>query len=469
MNGQKLCEIGWKYQFGIGVENNLQKAFKYYKESADAGNGQGLFQVAEFYHLGIHIKKSKSKAFKYFKKSAETGNSMGIFKTATCYYYGYGVKKNSVNFKEWLEKIDENVQFLDRGWTSENKDIDDCMKSIQLKINNYEYMIEWIPFNKFANIKKIGEGGFSAVYSATWLDGMRKIHIKRDRSPIIVALKTIEESSLIEIKHHMKFNAYNGNSELLRMYGLTRKEEEYMLAFQCANNGSLFSYLRKNFQTLDWENKLEILKNISSDLQQIHKTGLIHADFHSGNILQHNMSSYVSDLGLSRKQDETLGEIYGVLPYVAPEVLQREPLTQAADIYGFGIIMTEISTGQRPFDGRPFDIKLSLEICNGLRPELSPETPKCYIELAKQCMNSDPKKRPTAEYIYNEILQWLYYDKAIVNQFSIADTLKHKIWPSKHSDQMYTSKKINTREITEKLSKLVLSNSLDDMEIPNDY
>ncbi|CAG8477165.1 6090_t:CDS:2 [Cetraspora pellucida] len=61
--------------------------------------------------------------------------------------------------------------------------------------------------------------------------------------------------------------------------------------------------------------------------------------------------------------------------------------------------MAEITTGQRPFDGEPFDIGLSLRICNGLRPEFAPGTPECYIKLANQCMDDDPNERPDVEKI----------------------------------------------------------------------
>ncbi|RIB19598.1 kinase-like domain-containing protein [Gigaspora rosea] len=119
---------------------------------------------------------------------------------------------------------------------------------------------------------------------------------------------------------------------------------------------------------------------------------------------------YVSDLGLSKnkdKKDETdSGDIYGVIPYVAPEVLLGQGFTQAADIYGFGVIMSEMSTGQRPFDGHDFDLKLATKICKGLRPEIAPGTPDCYIELAKSCMDSDPKKRPSASDIQQSLEEW---------------------------------------------------------------
>ena len=108
--------------------------------------------------------------------------------------------------------------------------------------------------------------------------------------------------------------------------------------------------------------------------------------------------SYITDLGLSRKKNESVleGAIYGVIPYVALEILSGElQFTQAADIYGYGIIMAEISTGQRPFDGQKFDIELAVKICKGLWPEFALGTPKCYIELVEKC-DSDPKERPNA-------------------------------------------------------------------------
>ncbi|CAG8775024.1 15055_t:CDS:1, partial [Racocetra fulgida] len=70
-----------------------------------------------------------------------------------------------------------------------------------------------------------------------------------------------------------------------------------------------------------------------------------------------------SSISCDEKQD---GHIYGVLPYLAPEVLKGEQFTQVADIYSFGIIMIEILTGRRPFDGYKFDAELAAMICHGL-------------------------------------------------------------------------------------------------------
>ena len=75
--------------------------------------------------------------------------------------------------------------------------------------------------------------------------------------------------------------------------------------------------------------------------------------------------------------------VYGVLPYIAPEVLRGKPYTQASDIYSFSMIMWEFISGVPPFDDRPHDIQLSLSICKGERPEFIKNTPECYTNLMK--------------------------------------------------------------------------------------
>ncbi|RIB01671.1 kinase-like domain-containing protein, partial [Gigaspora rosea] len=300
------------------------------------------------------------------------------------------------------------------------------MKAVQFKTLAYEDAIEWIPFDRLDNIIKIGEGGFGSIYKATWLDGIRRIEkiIKNDNFSYkrsreqnsIVALKTLpgfktnqnSADFLSVFKNHMQCKLYCNR---LQIYGLTYnlKANEYLMAFQYADGGNICKFLKSNFNKLTWEFKLKQLRDISKDLDQIHNAGYIHANLHSGNILHNRGTSYVSDLGLSKKAGENNAEdiVFGVIPYVAPEVLSGKQFTKRADIYSFGIIMAEITTGQRPFDGYKFDLNLVIEICNGLRPKFAPETPDCYIELANHCMNTDPLKRPIAWTVYCTIDDWI--------------------------------------------------------------
>ena len=82
--------------------------------------------------------------------------------------------------------------------------------------------------------------------------------------------------------------------------------------------------------------KYESLYWIAKSLLALHKCNLVHGDFHSGNLLLFDHEyTYISDLGLSQTADKSSiesNEVYGVLPYIAPEVLRSKLYTKAADL-----------------------------------------------------------------------------------------------------------------------------------------
>ncbi len=178
----------------------------------------------------------------------------------------------------------------------------------------------------------------------------------------------------------------------------------------CAYNGNLRKCLSKIIE-IGWRDKLDILHDIISGLNEIHKQNLIHCDFHDGNILNNIGKFYISDLGLCRpiKSFFKKDEIYGVMPFIAPEILRGStPYTPASDIYSFSMIMWEFTSGVSPFNGRAHDLQLSLDICKGERPEIIENTPQYYIDLMKKCWNEDPSKRPSASEVLNIIKKWIY-------------------------------------------------------------
>jgi hypothetical protein len=80
--------------------------------------------------------------------------------------------------KLWCKECDPFK--IMEGWTSGNSVIDKFIKDTMCKpADYYNYyraginypFLEWVPFDKFTDIKEIGEGGFAKVYSATWIDG----------------------------------------------------------------------------------------------------------------------------------------------------------------------------------------------------------------------------------------------------------------------------------------------------------
>jgi serine/threonine protein kinase len=101
----------------------------------------------------------------------------------------------------------------------------------------------------------------------------------------------------------------------------------------------------------------------------------------------------IGDLGISKS---ALEENDDEIPYVAPEVFQKQKYTKASDIYSFGMIMWELITGRRPFWNESHDSDLIIAVCDGLRPPIVNDAPEGYVELMQECWHSNPEKRPTA-------------------------------------------------------------------------
>src|SRR5436189_140140 len=93
------------------------------------------------------------------------------------------------------------------GWTSENSEIDEFIKDT-IYSAKYHFssgiicplFLEWVPFDRFEDIKQIGEGGFAKVYSAKWIDGRSNYERengsweKLEPEPTDVALKRLNGS-----------------------------------------------------------------------------------------------------------------------------------------------------------------------------------------------------------------------------------------------------------------------------------
>ena len=153
-----------------------------------------------------------------------------------------------------------------------------------------------------------------------------------------------------------------------------------MMVLLYCEDGDLRNYLNKH-ESYNYVKKIKKLSQIAGGLLDIHNAGKIHKDFHSGNILFLQRFIFISDLGLcqpanNEKQSVKKEGVYGVLPYMAPEVLRGYQYTKAADIYSFGIIMNEYLSEEIPFNDIPHDHILAVKICKGLGAKLSEDIPQ---------------------------------------------------------------------------------------------
>ncbi|GBC30757.2 kinase-like domain-containing protein [Rhizophagus irregularis DAOM 181602=DAOM 197198] len=233
-----------------------------------------------------------------------------------------------------------------------------------------ERRLKWIPCNEFKNVEYLDKGGFSIVYKAIWLDRNRN---NQNKEVVLKCLNNLNENLdefLNEWKYHE--NCLNSN-EIISLYGFTKMPYtlNYMVVLDYANKGNLRRNLTKVIKNT-WKQNLYMLYKIISGLYEIHKLNLIHCDLHDGNILNHNNEKdkddlenevdnnlvFISDLGLCQPVKSSLKKdnIYGVMPFMAPEILRGKPYTPASDIYSFSMIMWEFTSGVPPFNDRAHDL-----------------------------------------------------------------------------------------------------------------
>ncbi|RIA81398.1 kinase-like domain-containing protein [Glomus cerebriforme] len=272
-----------------------------------------------------------------------------------------------------------------KNWTSGNKNIDELIQQSQLGAVYYQKYLEWIPFENFKDVTYITKGGFGKIYSAIWSKGylsywnIENQHWVRS-SNVKVALKSLDNSSDIspdfynEIKSHLQIHLH----DVVQCYGISQvpNTKDYMMVLQYCDSGNLRNYYLNEFNS--YYSKISYSFQIISGLLDIHNAGKIHRDFHSGNILRNaNKYIYISDLGMCQPVNEHSVKkegIYGVLPYMAPEVLQI------------------------PYNNIPHDHVLAIKICKGIRPKISEDTPKLLADLITKYKSKDIQTHPQAIY-----------------------------------------------------------------------
>jgi serine/threonine protein kinase len=104
----------------------------------------------------------------------------------------------------WCNECDTCIT---EGWTSGNQNIDEFIKDTMYNARDKKgknVFLEWVSFDRFTNIKQIGQGGFAKVFSATWLDGKlfyNNGRLKSNSGPIKVALKRLDGSQNMSEKY----------------------------------------------------------------------------------------------------------------------------------------------------------------------------------------------------------------------------------------------------------------------------
>jgi eukaryotic-like serine/threonine-protein kinase len=261
---------------------------------------------------------------------------------------------------------------------------------------------------RFRIVRFIASGGMGSVYEAEDQELRERVALKTIRPEILVHTNAIarfrREVHLARQVTHPNvcriFDLFRHNAEGGRV------EDTVFVSMELLHGQDLGDRL-KNSGPMTPQQALPLIRQMGSALAAAHAVGIVHRDFKPGNVVlvsePGRYRAVVTDFGLALRADRigesrsiTTGEgLVGTPAYMAPEQIEGRPATAATDIYALGLVIYEMVTGKRPFQG---DTPMSAAMKRISESPIPPRRFKSGISavwesVILRCLERDPAKR----------------------------------------------------------------------------
>ena len=262
-------------------------------------------------------------------------------------------------------------------------------------------------------VDAIGAGGMGEVYRAHDSRLDRTVAIKVLPAPVAA-----DPERLARFEREAKTLAALNHPNVAQIYGTERAvpslksgapaEPINALAMEFVEGSDLSARIAQGAIPVD--DALEIAGQVALALEAAHEFGIVHRDLKPSNIrVREDGTVKVLDFGLAKAlappssalsggTSPTIttpamthqGTILGTAAYMSPEQARGKPADKRADIWAFGVILYEMTTGRRPFDGETVSESLAGVLKS--EPDWQP-VPQELQRLLRSCLEKDPKKR----------------------------------------------------------------------------
>ncbi|KAL9391897.1 hypothetical protein Peur_015817 [Populus x canadensis] len=216
-------------------------------------------------------------------------------------------------------------------------------------LRRFQFRELQIATNNFSNKNILGKGGFGIVYKGILHDGT------------VVAVKRLKDGNAIggeiQFQTEVEMISLAVHRNLLRLYGFCMTPTERLLVYPYMSNGSVALRL-KGKPVLDWGTRKRIALGAARGLLYLHEQcdpKIIHRDVKAANILLDDYcEAVVGDFGLAKLLDHqdshVTTAVRGTVGHIAPEYLSTGQSSEKTDVFGFGILLLELITGQRAIE-----------------------------------------------------------------------------------------------------------------------
>lgn len=271
--------------------------------------------------------------------------------------------------------------------------------------------------NQFRVDRFVASGGMATIYQVWDLQrsvplAMKVLQPELADDPVFIARFQREASSLQRLVH----------PNIVPFYGLYRDQEINFLLVRYIDGPSLNEILRERRGVpMPLAEALVYFKALVSSLGYAHAQGIVHCDIKPANVLVDKGGLvYLTDFGIARYMDSaavTSGSM-GTPLYMAPEQVQGQHVSPQTDVYSLGVLLFELLTGRRPFQGDISSAKIeNLSQSDRIRyqhvfdppPDLrsiNPRIPEAVSSVVLKALEKDPGMRyPTVRAMAEDISQ----------------------------------------------------------------
>lgn len=224
-NIKAMSNLGYSYRHGQGCEKNAKKCIEWLYKASEKGDPSGQLNLGFCFQIGFGVKEDKEAAFRLFMNAAISNNPAGCSNVAFCYENGYGVEKDLENSFHWYLKAAElnhtksmtkvGLCYVKGDYVKQNTS--EAMKWFNLAIANGDpeakYAVEFvreekqIEENDWYNIRKNKLNNKSNIYRSTTtsIDASSNKNIKINNEPIINETTSIKEEVNKGINNNQAF------------------------------------------------------------------------------------------------------------------------------------------------------------------------------------------------------------------------------------------------------------------------
>ncbi|MGB6995136.1 MAG: protein kinase, partial [Thermoanaerobaculia bacterium] len=281
-------------------------------------------------------------------------------------------------------------------------------------------------------LAKLGSGGMGEVWRAVDIELGREVAIK-----VLPAEMATDADRLERFKREARTVAALNHPNIVTLFSVEDSDGVHFLTMELVEGKRLDEIIPASGLGLD--RLFSIAVPLGEALAVAHDKGILHRDLKPANIMVSDdervkildfglaklLQSEIPEIDATLLQTEALtqeGMVVGTVPYMSPEQIEGKPVDHRTDIFSLGVVLYEMSTGQRPFAGGSSPALMSSILKDSPRTvtEMRDDLPRHLGRIVQRCLEKDPERRfQTMKDVRNELeslAQEIHSEEAVSRQ-----------------------------------------------------